>query len=178
MPFVGEIRIFACNFAPNGFNLCDGTELPVNRNPALYSVIGQTYGGNGSNRFALPDLTDAAAICYGSPAGLTAIPLGGEGGASEVLLTSATMAAHSHKPAAATNGKTETAAGAIWAPRGAARPEPNLFANFMTGKPAAMASGLLSPVGGSGLHNNLMPYQGLNFCIALVGDSPTGEEGK
>jgi microcystin-dependent protein len=86
------------------------------------------------------------------------------------------MPAHSHKPAAAANGATKTAAGSIWAPFGAVRPEPNFYAKALTNKPVDMATGLLSPSGGGTLHNNLMPFQGLNFCIALEGVSPTGEE--
>lgn len=168
--------MFACNFAPTGWNPCNGQILSAKANPALFAVLGGLYGGNGSTNFALPDLAAAAAICYGNAPEMAAIELGQEGGADEVLITMATMPNHSHKPAAAANGKEKIAAGSIWAAFGAVRPEPNFYAKGLTNKPIAMATGLLSLSGGGTLHNNLMPFQGLNFCIALQGESPTGEE--
>ncbi len=167
--------MFACSFAPTGWNPCDGQLLSTRANPALFAVLGVTYGGNGQTNFALPDLGGAAAVCFGQAPGMTNIDLGQEGGADEVLITMATMPAHSHKPAAAANGKDKTAAGEIWAGFGAVRPEPNFYAKALTNKPVNMATGLLSLSGGGTLHNNLMPFQGLNFCIALQGVSPTAE---
>ena len=170
--------MFACNFAPSGWSTCNGQLLSTKVNPTLYQVLGVLYGGNGTTNYALPDLTAAAAICYGNAPGMTALQLGQEGGADEVLITMATMPSHSHKPAAAANGKVKTAAGSIWAALGAVRPEPNFYATSLTGKPINMATGLLSLSGGGTLHNNLMPFQGLNFCIALQGVSPYGVEGE
>lgn len=170
--------MFACNFGPTGWSPCNGQMMPVARNKALFAVLGYTYGGNNGSVFALPDLTASAAVCYGTGAGLAPVTLGEEGGADQVILSLAEMAAHSHKPGASGNGKVKTAAGSIWATRGEVRPEPNLYANFLSAKPITMATGILSASGGGLPHNNLMPYQGINFCIALQGDAPGGGEGE
>ncbi|HEY5196409.1 MAG TPA: tail fiber protein [Solirubrobacteraceae bacterium] len=168
-PFVAEIRVLPYNFAPRGWAFCSGQVLPIAQNQALFSLIGTFYGGNGTTNFALPDLRGCAPMGQGSGPGLTPRVLGETGGENAHTLLATEMAAHSHAPSAFEGrgglGTTVPAAGAaITASSGG-----SLF-----GTPAAntMAPSVISSVGGGTPHNNLMPYLGLNFCIALQGVFP------
>src|ERR1700682_5945570 len=99
--FVGEIRIFGCNFAPTGWALCNGQLLPISQNTALFSLLGTYYGGNGSSTFALPDLQGSAPLQAGQGAGLSLRNLGESGGEQTVALIESEMPAHSHTVQAA-----------------------------------------------------------------------------
>src|SRR6195256_5525495 len=96
-PFVAEIRIFAGNFAPNGWAVCDGQLLPISQNTALFSLLGTQYGGDGKSTFALPDLRGRVPIHAGQGPGLTAYSQGESGGVQTVALDASTTPAHTHE---------------------------------------------------------------------------------
>src|SRR5437868_4603257 len=95
-PFVAEIRIYAFNFAPTGWAFCDGQLLPISQNTALFSLLGTTYGGNGTNNFGLPNLQGSVAIQQGQGPGLSLYDLGQTGGSDYVTLLQSEMPAHPH----------------------------------------------------------------------------------
>ncbi len=95
-PYLGEIRIFAGNFAPKGWALCNGQILPISQNTALFSILGTTYGGNGTSNFGLPNLQGAAPLGAGQGPGMTQRDLGEIGGESSVTLTQVEMPTHTH----------------------------------------------------------------------------------
>lgn len=170
-PFVAEIRMFACNFAPRGWALCNGQIMSISQNTALFSLLGVNYGGNGTNTFGLPNLQARAAMHAGTGPGLSSRSLGDTGGQTTVTLTSVQMPAHSHTLNAKTPGNNAAPAGLVWGNPGG-RPAPNFYANA-PGTPQAMAPQAVSAAGGGQPHNNLMPYQVVNFCIALEGVYPS-----
>src|SRR6266571_508456 len=95
-PFVAEIRIFACNFAPTGWAQCNGQLLPLSQNTALFSILGTTYGGDGKSTFALPDLQGAAPMMWGQGQGLSLYDLGQSSGAENITLLTTEMPLHTH----------------------------------------------------------------------------------
>lgn len=168
-PFVAEIRIWACNFAPTGWAQCNGQLLPLSQNTALFSLLGTTYGGNGASTFALPDLTGRIPMHPGQGPGLSLHDLGEQGGSDTVTLLQSEMPAHAHA--------LRTAAGEIGEDRIPGPTEAlarstggQLYAT--PGALAPLAPQALPPAGGDQPHNNLMPYLTLNFCIALQGVFP------
>jgi microcystin-dependent protein len=98
-PFVGEIRMFAGNFAPRGWAFCNGQLIPISQNTALFSLLGTTYGGDGRSTFALPDLRGRVPLHAGQGSGLSDYPLGSRGGSEQVVLTTAQLPAHSQPKA-------------------------------------------------------------------------------
>ena len=161
-PFLSEIRIFSFEFAPKGWALCNGQLLPINQNQALFSLLGTTYGGNGSTNFALPDLRSRAPIHVGS--GFT---LGQRAGEEAHTLTIQELPAHTHQMSGSGNGPTVTA------------PTNNFFSTGTGFSPYAATANVamdltcISNVGGSQPHENRSPYLALNFCIALQGIFPS-----
>jgi microcystin-dependent protein len=113
-PFVGEIRMFGFNFAPQGWALCDGQVLPINQNEALFVLLGTTYGGDGTTTFALPNLQSRVPIHQGQGAGLSAYVAGQAGGTETVTLTAMQMPSHSH------GVKASSSAAASNTPKGSA----------------------------------------------------------
>lgn len=165
-PFVGEIRMFAGNFAPRGWAFCDGQLLAVSQNDALFSLLGTIYGGDGRTTFGLPDLRGRLPIHAGTGPGLSPRRLGAKGGAEKVTLTVNQLPSHSHRLQASTDVANEFAA------------QDNLLANssrpiYVGGPPVAMASSAIGNVGGSRSHTNLMPFLCIHFIIALVGIYPS-----
>src|SRR5947209_6830087 len=112
--FVAEIRIFAGNFAPTGWALCNGQIMPISQNTALFSLLGTTYGGNGTSNFALPNLQGSTPIGAGQGPGLTVRDLGEVGGEPTVSLLNNQMPAHSHAARAATTGGVNLPTNATW----------------------------------------------------------------
>ena len=161
-PFLAEIRVFSFNFPPKGWAFCNGQQLPINQNQALFALLGTTYGGNGQTNFALPNLRGQVPIHFGN--GHT---LGEKAGSSSVTLNQQQMPAHPHL-VQATNAAAsgDNAAGALLAQAGL-----NAYGAFSS--PAAMGVGAVGNTGGSQPHNNMMPYLVLNFCIALQGIFPS-----
>jgi len=169
-PFVAEIRIFAGNFAPTGWAQCNGQILPISQNTALFSLLGTSYGGDGKSSFGLPDLQGAAPMQQGQGPGLSLRDLGETGGEQSVTLLQTEMASHNH--AANANGGNGTAnapTGNAWAEslfQRISQPLYNTTAN------AQMSPLALSIAGGNLPHNNMMPFLGLTFIIALQGIFP------
>lgn len=159
--YVGEIRPFAFAFPPQGWALCDGSILNISQNQALYAVIGNRYGGDGVKTFALPDLRGRVPVHVGNE-----VKLAVAGGEETHVLTVGEMPPHTHMASALSSmGTVGNAQGNLWA-------KTNVQA--FAGTPnATMRQDALSTAGGSQPHNNMQPYQVLNYCIALVGLFPT-----
>jgi microcystin-dependent protein len=162
-PYVGEIRMFAGNFAPAGWMLCEGQLLPISENDTLFNLIGTTYGGDGQSTFALPDLRGRVPTHQGN--GTT---LAESGGAETVTLTVNQIAAHSHPLLASTGpGNLNTPGGNVTAESAAVK---IYYADEPTVNLGAAAC---SPVGGNQPHNNFQPYLCVNFIISLFGIYPS-----
>ena len=169
-PFVAEIRIFAGNFAPTGWALCNGQLLPISQNTALFSLLGTTYGGDGKSTFALPNLQGSAPMQAGQGPGLSLRSLGEIGGEQSVPLLVTEIPSHSHNAnCVSAGGGTNSPANAIWA--GGGRGAPPMYtpssANNVQMSPAA-----LNQTGQGSPHNNMPPYLALTFIIALQGVFP------
>ena len=162
-PFISEIRVMGFNFPPKGWAQCNGQILPINQNQALYSLIGTTYGGNGTTTFALPDMRGRVPLHFGN-----GFPLGQHGGESSHTLTLQETPAHGH-----TLNGTSTAANTNVPDNTGYLATVN---NTYTGSSAnltAMAAGEVGSTGGSQPHENNQPYLTLNYCIALIGIFPS-----
>ena len=170
-PFIGQVLLFAGNFAPRGWAFCNGQLLPIAQNQALFSILGTMYGGDGRTTFALPDLRGRVPVHPGQGPGLSNYKIGEKGGAEKETLTPAQIPAHQHeyKDKTATHG-TPSPTGSYYFSVGSSwgKPLPNM--------PDAVAEesvGNTSSVGSSEPHNNLPPYQCLNYIIALQGIYPS-----
>lgn len=166
-PFVGEIRMFAGNFAPRGWAFCDGQLLAVSQNDALFSLLGTIYGGDGRTTFGLPDVRGRVPIHQGSGPGLSQRRLGAKGGAENVTLTTNQIPSHSH------NFHVNTQAATTPNPAGnvaADSPDDNYNSETIE---TSFNSGVVANTGGSRSHTNLMPTLCINFIIALVGIYPS-----
>jgi len=171
-PFIAEIKIFAGNFAPRGYAFCNGQLLPIAQNTALFSLIGVTYGGDGRTTMGLPNLQGRAAMHPGNGPGLGAYRLGERGGASTATLTATELPSHSHQlRGSSAETEEEGTADPTNASLGTVAATAALY-----GTPAspgvAMSGASLPSAGQGGAHNNVQPYQVLNFVIALTGIYP------
>lgn len=169
-PFIGEIRAFGFKYAPKDWAACNGQLLAISQLTALFSIIGTSYGGNGTTNFGLPNLTDCRVpIGAGNGPGLSPRVIGEMGGAPGVTLTR-DQAAHSHalnatvEPGDVTTPTESTALARATGADAYAPPDGTLTNLIET----AITPGQ----GGGAPHNNLMPFQTLNYCIALVGIFP------
>lgn len=174
-PFIGEIRIFAGNFAPDGWFFCTGQSLNVMQYQALYAVIGNTYGGTPGQTFNLPDLRASAPLGQGSAPGLTPRTLGQPCGTAAVTLADSQMVPHTHAAQgsnAVANSNDPT--NRIWA-KVVSTPQLQPYGKTVASAPLVMNGSALSAVGGGGGHSNLQPYQGINFIMAWSGEFPVRE---
>lgn len=166
-PFVAEIRLFPFNFAPKGWAMCDGQLLPISQNTALFSLLGTTYGGNGTSNFALPNLQGAVALHPGQGPGLSDYDLGQAGGSETITLLTSEIPSHSHQAkCSSTTGNDYGPAGDFWAPDVTGNPQ------YGTTAATTMAADAVGAGGSSLPHNNMQPYLVLNYCIALQGVFP------
>jgi microcystin-dependent protein len=162
-PFVGEIRMFAGNFAPLGWMFCEGQLLPISENETLFQLIGTTYGGDGESTFALPDLRGRIPIHQGN-----GFILAETGGAEEITLTANQIPNHSHSMLTSTN-----VAGGV-SPNSAVLGESNSITMYRAGVPGtAMNAQAITPAGGSQPHTNFQPYLCVSFIISLFGIFPS-----
>jgi len=163
-PYVGEIRIFAGNFAPVGWRFCDGSLLPISENETLFQLIGTTYGGDGQSTFALPDLRGRIPIHFGSGRVLAE-----SGGAEAVTLDLDRMPVHTHGWRASSANAQATAG-----PVGNVTASAGSTLLYGSGAPtSALALQSVLPVGESQSHENLAPYLCVNFIISLFGIFPS-----
>jgi microcystin-dependent protein len=169
-PFLAEIRIFTAGFAPKGWAQCDGQLMPISQNTALFSLLGTTYGGDGKSNFALPNLQGSAPMQAGQGPGLTLRDLGETGGEQTVTLLQTEMPAHPHSAQGATGSNQGSPAGNAWA-SGSKSSGGTVYAPATATK-VTMNPFALSIAGGNLPHNNLMPFLGLMFIIALQGVFP------
>jgi microcystin-dependent protein len=172
-PFLGEIRMFAGNFAPRGWAFCNGQVLPIAQNTALFSLLGTTYGGNGQTTFALPNLQGRLPMHWGTGPGLTPRSLGEMSGTESVTLISTQMPAHNHAIEASTNqGDQFSPSGnvnAVLINSSTQQPE-----NMYSGAPnTTMAPSSVGLTGGSQPHDNMSPFLCFSFIIALEGIYPS-----
>lgn len=160
--YVGEIRIFAGNFPPQGWAFCDGSLLPIAQYDVLYALIGTTYGGDGQTNFALPDLRGRVVLNTSQTH-----RMGEKSGAETVQLNLTQVPGHTHMPqAAATPGDQPSPTGNVWAAQAN-----NPFAPSGTGM-VTMNAQAISAVGGSQPHDNMQPYLTVSFIIATEGIFP------
>lgn len=163
-PYIGEIRMFAGNFAPNGWMLCQGQLLPISEYDTLFNLIGTTYGGDGQATFALPNLQGRVPVHVGP--GFAQAQMGGE---ETVTLTTNQIPNHSHVPQCSSlNGTATAPLNAVWA----ANTDAPAYAKAITAS-ANMAPQALAPDGGSQPHDNMLPYLCINFIISLFGVFPS-----
>ena len=166
-PFVAEIRIFGFNFAPRGWAMCNGQILPLSQNTALFSLLGTTYGGNGSSNFALPDLQGKAPMHPEQGLGLSLHDLGESCGSETVTLLESEIPSHTHTMmASSVNSQLSTPANTSL---GRGNPV-KLYSPTAT--LTKMGNSSITGAGSSSPHNNMMPYLTMNFCIALQGVYP------
>jgi microcystin-dependent protein len=163
-PFLGEIRTFAGNFAPKDWALCDGRLLPIAQYSALFSLLNTTYGGDGRVTFALPNLNGNAPMHWGDGPDLTPRNIGESSGSANVTLLETEMPAHSHAVLASQSSASATT------PADNALADAALYAAPPLN--ARMAPQAISTVGASLPHDNMQPYLGLTFIIALQGVYP------
>ena len=163
-PFIGEIRMFAGNFAPVGWSFCNGAIIPIDQNDALFNLIGTTYGGDGQTTFALPNLQSRVPIHVGP-----GFALGQSGGTESVTLTTSQIPAHSHVPLCfATAGDSDKPDNNFWA--GATGT--TIYDN--TNPPSiGMAAAAVASTGGSQPHDNMIPFLVINFILSLFGVFPS-----
>jgi microcystin-dependent protein len=167
-PFLGEIMLFAGNFAPQGYAFCEGQLLPISQNTALFSILGTQYGGNGQTTFALPDLRGRAPIHAGQGPGLPLYDQGQFGGEATHTLSLVEMPQHSHVAVADTgNGTSSSPAGALPARDPAGTPA------YGTNAIASMSGNAIGVSGGGQPHNVQSPYLAMRWCIALQGVFPS-----
>jgi microcystin-dependent protein len=167
-PYVGEIRMFAGNFAPNGWMFCEGQTLPISENEVLFQLIGTTYGGDGQQTFNLPNLASRVPIHQGTGPDGTTYQMGEAAGVEQVTLTIQQIPTHTHSLLASGDIGNQVS------------PEGNLTSNsqgaipYIEDPPSVnMNVGAIGPVGGSQPHENCQPFLCINFIISLFGVFPS-----
>ncbi len=167
-PFVGEIRMFAGNFAPNGWMFCEGQALPISENEVLFQLIGTTYGGDGEQTFNLPNLASRVPIHMGTGPDGTTYQLGEMAGTEQETLTTQQIPIHNHAFVASLNPA------ALNTPVGNVLGEQGTINLFLVDSPdTAMNAQSVTPAGGSQPHENTQPFLCINFIISLFGVFPS-----
>jgi microcystin-dependent protein len=174
-PYIGEIRMFAGNFAPAGWAFCNGAILPISENDALFNLIGTTYGGDGQSTFALPNLQSRIPVHVGP-----GFALAQTGGQETVVLTTIQLPSHTHAVLTTTGSPAtakSTPGGNFLADEvlsNAPNPQPSAYAPFVNdGNQRALASGSIQNAGGSAAHDNMVPFVCVNFILSLFGVFPS-----
>jgi microcystin-dependent protein len=170
LPYVGEIAIFAGNFAPVGWLFCDGSYLQISEYDTLFQLIGTTYGGDGENNFCLPDLRGRLALHPGTGPGLSSYYQGEKDGVESVTLSVNQIPSHTHQPAASTApGTSASPVGTVPANSGSGSAQYTTATTGLLTQPVQT----LTVAGGSQPHTNLQPYLTLNYIISLYGVFPS-----
>lgn len=167
-PYVGEIRMFAGNFAPNGWMFCEGQTLPIAENEVLFQLIGTTYGGDGEQTFNLPNLASRVPIHMGTGPDGTTYQIGEMAGTEQVTLTVQQIPNHSHPLTASLAQATEQA------PAGAVLAQSTVADMYIQDSPdGTLAASAVGPAGGSQPHENTQPFLCINHIISLFGIFPS-----
>jgi microcystin-dependent protein len=166
-PYVGEIRMFAGNFPPNGWMFCEGATLPISENEVLFQLIGTTYGGDGEETFNLPNLASRVPIHMGTGPDGTTYQLGEQAGTEQETLTVQQIPNHNHAYLVSTNPAT-----AVNAQDSSPASSPSLNLYYEGSPDAAINAAAAAPVGGSQPHENTQPFLCINFIISLFGVFP------
>lgn len=169
-PILGEIRLFAGTFAPRGYALCNGQLLSISQNTALFSLLGTTYGGNGTTNFALPDLRGRVPNHFGQGPGLSNYVQGQVGGTENVTLLANNLPAHTHTVnAVATGGNQASPAGGV-----PAIESTGTSLNYSSSAPnTTMSPATIAPTGQNIPVSVIQPYLTINYIIALQGIFPS-----
>ncbi len=176
-PFIGEIKMFAGNFPPRGYAFCNGQLISIASNTALFSILGTTYGGNGSTTFGLPDLRGRVPMGFGNGPGLTPRVLGELSGTENVTLLSTNLPAHTHT--VSLSSPATTSLGTVMEPGAGAIPAASNQRNAQYAPSASANTTLPVSNGNTGSAGNNMPvsvmqpYLGVSFIIALEGIFPS-----
>ena len=169
-PFIGELRLFGCGFAPRGWSTCEGQLLPIAQNTALFSLLGTTYGGDGRTSFGLPDLRGRAPIGRGNGPGLPNYNWGAKSGRASITLTAAEMPNHTHTISVSEEtGTQRTPGGALLSQSNDG--ENNFRGVQQDGQIGSLAG--VSSAGGNQAFNSMNPYLAMYWCIALLGVYPS-----
>ena len=167
-PYIGEIRMFAGTFAPAGWAFCNGQQLPISENDALFTLIGTTYGGDGQETFNLPNLQSRVPIHFGNGPDGVNYPLAQAAGTESVTLTTQQIPVHTHAMLAT------TATGNLSGPaNNTLSDSPNIKLYTAQVPSQTMNANSITPVGGSQPHENCQPFLCINFIISLFGVFPT-----
>ena len=167
-PYVGEIRLFAGNFAPNGWMFCEGQTLPIAENEVLFQLIGTTYGGDGEETFNLPNLASRVPLHMGTGPDGTTYQIGEMAGTEQETLTVQQIPVHNH----ALIGSSGTATSQTPTNLLLATAQAQTYTNLTDGL-TTMAPNSLGPAGGSQPHENTQPFLCINFIISLFGVFPS-----
>lgn len=173
-PYIGEIRMFGFGTrgAPNGWQACDGSLLPISQYDALFALIGTTYGGDGQTTFAVPDLRGRVPIHQGTGPGLSNYVIGQRAGTETVTVLPTQMPAHTHTMVVTSGGSTATTPGTSLLPGSVSGD--TFYVNTLTGNnPLAMLPQMLTASGGNQPHENCMPTLTVQYCIATQGIFPS-----
>jgi microcystin-dependent protein len=169
-PYLGELMIFAGNFAPRGWAMCNGQLLSIQQNAALFSLLGTFYGGNGTSNFQLPDLRGRVPVHQGTLSGGGTYVMGMTGGVESVILTSNQLPPHVHSV-------TGSPTSASSQPATQTDPEGHVFAVPTDGSlaysPTAVGAATTAAAGLNQAHSNLQPYLSLTICSATAGIFPS-----
>lgn len=171
-PYIGEIRMFAGNFAPNGWMTCEGQTLAISENDVLFNLIGTTYGGDGQSTFNLPNLASRFPIHQGTGPGGTTYQMGEMAGTEQETLTVQQIPVHTHAVRCSSGGQNNSSnpQDSVWNVSDLSQYDTN------TNSPPAltpMNAGTISPAGGSQPHENVQPFLCINFIISLFGVYPS-----
>ncbi|TXI48176.1 MAG: phage tail protein [Lysobacter sp.] len=172
-PYIGEIRMFGFGTrgAPNGWQACDGSLLPISQYDALFALIGTTYGGDGQTTFAVPDLRGRVPIHQGQGPGLSNYVLGQRAGTETVTVLPTQMPAHTHTVVATTAAATTGTPGTTVIP-GAVANQTMYVTDTSGGTPFTLSAQSVTNAGGSQPHENCMPTLTVQYCIATQGIYP------
>ena len=172
-PYLAEIKMFGSSFAPKGYALCNGQIMAISQNTALFSLLGTTYGGNGTTTFALPDMQGRAPVHEGNGAGIDPVSLGEMAGEPNVTLTTNELPSHTH-PISGAAIANSTPGGTPASNTLFTNSNPNqLYAVALNPGGISLAPQSITLTGGSQPHNNMQPYLALTFIIALQGVFPS-----
>lgn len=169
-PYVGEIRMFAGNFNPSGWEFCDGQLLPISENETLFQLIGTTFGGDGESTFALPNFQSRIPIHMGTASSGVTYQLGETGGTESVTLTTQQIPQHNHPLLASQDAGSQS--NSLNSVLGAQSPV-SIYRPNAVAPNVPMNASSITPVGGSQPHDNMQPFLAINFIISLFGIFPS-----